>query len=113
MCTAFSSIACADNSADNRDRRIVAIYGTYVAYAEENDITPLSYEEWLESVKGQNGKDGIDGVNGKDGNDGKDGRGIVKAEISDTDLIIYYTDGTKDTLDLSGIIVNPSERNYE
>lgn len=222
MCTAFSFIACGDNIADNRDSRMVAIYGTYVAYAEENDITPLSYEEWLESVKGQNGKDGVDGkdglsvksvivnedgkliitftdnstmdaglvkgangkdgvgisdmkiengklyvkytdsneyievgqvkgtdgkdgttptievsadgywviggiktevkalasdgrdgVDGKDGVDGangKDGRGVEKTEVVGTNLIIYYTDGTKDTHDLSDIIVDPNDK---
>lgn len=86
MCTAFSFIACGDNTADNRDSRMVAIYGTYVAYAEENDITPLSYEEWLESVKGQNGKDGVDG---------KDGLSVKSVIVNeDGKLIITFTDNS-------------------
>ena len=120
MCTAFSFIACGDNTADNRDSRMVAIYGTYVAYAEENDITPLSYEEWLESVKGQNGKDGVDGKDGlsvksvivnEDGKliitftdnstidaglvkgaNGKDGVGIADMKIENGKLYVKYTD---------------------
>ena len=52
VCAAFSFIACGDNDANNRDSRLVAVYDAYVAYAEENNITPFSYEEWLESVRG-------------------------------------------------------------
>lgn len=186
MCAAFSFVACHNNSTDNQDDRMTAIYGTYVAYAKENNITPLSYEEWIESVKGQNGKDGVDGkdglsvksvivngngkliitftdnstmdaglvrgsdgkdgvgiadikiedgilfikytnsdnyeelgkVQGSDGKDGlngtngKDGKGILKIEISETEtnLIIYYTDGTKEILDLSEIVANPNDK---
>ncbi|MBR6751181.1 MAG: leucine-rich repeat domain-containing protein [Clostridia bacterium] len=36
----------------------MAIYESYVAYAQENGTTPLSYEEWLASIKGEPGKDG-------------------------------------------------------
>ena len=45
-------------TADTRDTQIVSIYNTYVAYAEENGIAPLSYEEWLKSIKGEKGEDG-------------------------------------------------------
>ena len=78
MCV-FGLVACGDNEqAGTSDSRILSVYNTYVAYAEENGEAPLSYEEWLASVKGADGKDGINGINGKDG------VSIVKIEKTDT-----------------------------
>lgn len=62
--SAFCAIgftACEKQSgdADGRNPQIVKIYNAYVAYAEENDITPLSYEAWLLSIKGDKGEDGF------------------------------------------------------
>lgn len=37
-------------------------YESYVAYAEENGNTPLSYEEWLASIKGEKGDKGEKGA---------------------------------------------------
>ena len=58
----ISFIACSLNpespSTDNRDPQIVAVYNTYVAYAEENGVTPLSYEQWLATIKGEKGDQG-------------------------------------------------------
>lgn len=52
--------ACdAQNGGDGRNPQIVKIYNAYVAYAEEEGITPLSYEAWLLSVKGEKGDDGL------------------------------------------------------
>jgi hypothetical protein len=52
---------------DGRNPDIVAIYDLYVAYAEENGTTPLSYEDWLLSVKGEKGDQGEQGVQGEPG----------------------------------------------
>ena len=87
--------AACDNNADNRNPQILSVYNTYVAYAEENGETPLSYEEWLKSIKGEDGQDGTDGI---DGINGKDGVSIVKIEKISTDglvdtYIITYSDG--------------------
>ena len=41
------------------DDQIRKVYATYVAYAEERGETPLSYEEWLASIKGEKGDDGL------------------------------------------------------
>lgn len=94
VCCAIGFTAC-ENSAGNSNVQILSIYNTYVAYAEENGETPLSYEEWLNSI---NGKDGKDGANGIDGINGKDGVSIVKIEKTSTDglvdtYIITYSDG--------------------
>ena len=52
-------------------------------------------EDWLDSLKGETGAAG---------------RGIVKTEISGTNWIIYYTDGTTETHNLSDMFGDPNER---
>lgn len=73
--TAFAIVGC--SQADNRDPQIKAVYEAYVSATEATGEDPLSYEQWLESIKGVNG---IDGVDGKDGKDGKDGNGWITGE---------------------------------
>lgn len=51
-----------------------------------------------DGINGTNGVDGKDGTNGKDGTDGQDGVGIAKTELVNGELIITYTDGTKENL---------------
>ena len=84
----------------------------------------------LGSVKGPKGDKGEDGVDGKSAYElykqahpeytgtledwlnslkGETGRGIVKTEISGTNWIIYYTDGTTETHDLSGVAIPADE----
>ena len=80
---AFSLAGCDDKPAEESSNDdIYAVYQLYVAYAEEKGDEPLTYEEWLESVKGPQGEkgdkgdpgeDGADGAPGKDGQDGADG----------------------------------------
>jgi len=56
-------MACGDKKLTNApDEKITAVYNAYVAYAESEGATPLSYEDWLASIKGI---DGINGTNGK------------------------------------------------
>ena len=65
---AFGVTACKDNettgSTDN-DSQITAIYALYTANAQANGETALSYDEWLESVKGPQGATGATGATGK------------------------------------------------
>ena len=92
---AIGFVACENSgntAADTRNPDIVGVYNMYTAYAEENGETPMSYEEWLASIKGKNGIDGIDGINGKDG------VSIVKIEKTSTNGLadtytITYSDG--------------------
>ena len=60
---AFSvlGLTACGNKGDNRDPQIVAVYNAYVANANENGTTPLSYEEWLKSIKGEKGDKGDPG----------------------------------------------------
>ena len=69
----FIGTACSNDKGDNDEtnNEIYSIYTTYVAYAEENGQAPLSYEDWLLSIKGEKGDDGKDGVDGTNGKDGK------------------------------------------
>ena len=68
------AVGCGGNG-DQGDRNedIVAIYNTYVAYAESNGETPLSYEAWLASIKGEKGDTGATGPEGPEGAPGAPG----------------------------------------
>ena len=59
--------ACQKDPLENEDQDIVAVYNAYKANAEAKDETPLSYEEWLKSIKGEKGDKGDKGDDGKDG----------------------------------------------
>lgn len=115
---------------DTRDNDIVTVYNMYVANAEENGTTPLSYNDWLLTIKGEQGPAGTDGADGKSayeiwlecgntgteddflnwlkGTNGKDGLGIKDVKINDDgDLIITFDNGT--TLN-AGNVVDKSNR---
>ena len=69
--------ACQPISDDNNNAEadtFQKIYGTYVAFAEGNGTTPLSYEEWLASIKGK---------------DGADGASVTKAVINDDGYLVF------------------------
>ena len=67
--------ACAhkdnDGSVDTRDPQIAAVYQLYVASAEQNGDTPMTYEEWyadlLANAKGEKGDKGDKGDRGERG----------------------------------------------
>ncbi len=46
--------ACDDDSA-NRSRTHEEQYNLYVAYAEENGESPMTYEQWLDTIRGADG----------------------------------------------------------
>ncbi len=70
MCLSMglSIVGCSNNdgidAGNNEYPEIIALYNTYVAYAQENGTTPLSYEEWLYTIKGQKGDKGDKGEPG-------------------------------------------------
>ena len=68
--------------AENTDGKneIYAVYTMYVAYAEENGVTPLAYEEWLASIKGDKGDKGEQGIQGLQGEQGEKGEKGDKGE---------------------------------
>ena len=55
---------CKKDPLENEDQQIVAVYKAYQANAEANGETPLSYEDWLKSVKGEKGDPGTPGKDG-------------------------------------------------
>lgn len=74
--------ACGGNDVEKNksNNQTYAMYTIYKAYAEEKGETPLSYEEWIDSVKGADGKDGV---------------GISSITINENgDLIVTLTDNT-------------------
>ena len=115
-----SSDSSSSQTTDNEFRQV---YAMYVVYAKEQGTTPLSYEEWLKSIRGEKGDKGEQGPQGEkgeqgeqgpqgekgdkgdqgeqgeDGQDGKDGVGIEKVEYdADGNLLITFTDGTTQTV---------------
>ena len=81
-------VACGDNSAQKGDEptQIQAVYAQYVAHAEEKGEEPLSYEEWLATIKGEKGDAGV-------------GIKTVKFD-EDGNLLITFTDGTTQTVEM-------------
>ena len=81
--------ACENDSADTSAEKtqIEEVYDTYVAHAEAQGATPLSYEEWLKSIKGDKGdkgdqgEKGDKGETGEKGDKGDEGRGIDRIEV--------------------------------
>ena len=96
VCLAMGGVACVGSGSQQVEQtEIEKVYAQYVIYAEAQGQEPLSYEEWLASIKGESGKDGVDGksayqiwldngntgtqadflewLKGQDGADGKDG----------------------------------------
>ena len=59
-----------NSDGDTGDDSIKDVYASYVAYATENGKEPLSYESWLETIKGEKGDPGANGLNGLNGKDG-------------------------------------------
>lgn len=83
VCLTCLFTACNDNAQDARDPQIVAIYDSYVADAAEKGETPLSYEEWLNSIKGAKGDTGATGAKGDTGAQGEQGIQGEKGEKGD------------------------------
>ena len=71
VCAGFSACGKTDAGNGAQNDKIREIYASYVAHAEENGDTPLSYEEWLKSIKGEKGEKGDPGAQGEKGADGK------------------------------------------
>ncbi len=55
------------------DAQIRAVYEQYVAYAEANNETVLTYDQWLTSIKGEKGDKGDQGEPGTPGTPGQQG----------------------------------------
>ncbi len=96
--------ACDTTNNDNSDEQILAVYNTYVAQMEEDGETPLSYEQWLKSIKGEKGdkgdkgdkgEKGDAGQNGTNGANGKDGKDGVTPTIEISSDGFWVINGTK------------------
>lgn len=70
------AFAACNNKQDsqNNPTQIEQVYEQYVAYAQEEGVEPLSYEEWLDSIKGEKGDKGDQGEKGDKGETGEDGK---------------------------------------
>ena len=64
-------IACGNDNAAKTEQE--KVYAAYVAYAEATGDEVLSYEGWLETVRGAKGEQGIQGEKGEKGDKGDTG----------------------------------------
>ncbi len=63
-----------DSSASSGEAtEIEKVYAQYVIYAHAEGQTPLSYEEWLATIKGEKGEKGDQGIQGEKGEKGEKG----------------------------------------
>ena len=70
----FAACKVTDGKNDGAEKtQIEEVYECYVAYAEKNGETPLSYEDWLASIKGERGEKGDKGDTGAQGEKGEKG----------------------------------------
>ena len=77
--SAFGFAAC-DNGTDPQgydDPNIREVYSLYVASAEESGNEPMTYEEWLASIKGDKGDPGDPGAPGAPGDNGTNGTSFL------------------------------------
>lgn len=100
---------------DKGDQGIQGVDGksAYELYCEAYPEYTGTLEEWLESLrgeKGDKGEQGEQGIQGEKGDQGEAGRGVLRTEFSGTNFIVYYTDGTYDTHDLSDMFGDPNDR---
>ena len=92
-----------NSSSASEETEIEKVYAQYVVYAQAEGQTPLSYEEWLASIKGEKGD------KGDKGDTGADGVGIENIYINeDGELIVELTVGEPQNL---GKII--PEQNFE
>lgn len=98
----------------NADAKTEDVYATYVAYAEEHGQEPMTYEQWLATIKGDvfikgdkgdtgaPGTPGQPGAPGEPGEPGANGKGVDEIKISDDgkSLEISYSDGSKENIKL-------------
>lgn len=80
LCVAlFTLTAC--GSSGKKDDEIYQVYSSYVDYTISNGEEPLSYEEWLVSIKGEKGDKGDQGIQGEKGEKGEQGIQGPQGEI--------------------------------
>ncbi|MBQ3572133.1 MAG: leucine-rich repeat domain-containing protein, partial [Clostridia bacterium] len=87
-----------DSSATSDENQIRKVYSSYVVYAEAMGETPLSYEDWLATIKGEKGDKGDQG---EQGIQGEEGISVIKVELdADGNLVFYFSNGTTQVVEL-------------
>ena len=64
-CLGAGVAACSGSNEQVEQTEIEKVYAQYVIHAEAEGGTPLSYEEWLATIKGEKGDKGDKGEDGK------------------------------------------------
>lgn len=94
VAVALCFTGCKEKETAGIDGNIYAVYQSYAIAEVKEGNMPVSYEDWLLTIKGADGKDGVDGI---------DGVGVSDFTVNDDgELIITYTNGTSANL---GVVV--------
>lgn len=87
LCGSLGLAACGESeSSSNKGEasEIEKVYAQYVIYAQAEGQEPLSYEEWLATIKGEKGEKGEQGIQGEKGEKGDKGDTGAQGEKGDT-----------------------------
>ena len=74
------------NGGNATNAQIMAIYNSYLLNAQEEGVSPLSYEDWLATIKGEKGDkgdQGEQGIQGEKGDKGDQGEQGIQGEKGD------------------------------
>ena len=71
------------NGGNATNAQIMAIYNSYLLNAQEQGVSPLSYEDWLATIKGEKGDKGDQGEKGDKGDKGDQGEQGIQGEKGD------------------------------
>lgn len=98
VAVALCFTGCKEKETAGIDGNIYAVYQSYAIAEVKEGNMPVSYEDWLLTIKGADGKDGVDGI---------DGVGVSDFTVNDDgELIITYTNGTSANL---GVVVGKDD----
>ena len=84
VATSAFAVACDDSSATQNPTEIEQVYAQYVVHAQAEGLEPLSYEDWLATIKGEKGDKGDQGIQGDKGDKGDTGATGLKGDKGDT-----------------------------
>lgn len=93
-------------SSEGKTSQIQQVYHQYVAHAQEDGTEPLSYEEWLATIKGEKGEVGPQGIQGEKGESGKSAYEIWLNNGhtgTETDFLNWLKDGDAEQSNPQGL----------
>ena len=94
ICLVFAccSVGCKNSGDDDFTKSTKEVYQVYADSVKETGEEPLTYEQWLESIRGEKGDKGDKGDDGEKGDKGDKGDVGEKGDSGDGILNAYVND---------------------